>query len=118
MSIQWTKFGGEMPEVTYIEADGTARTIDAARGSSVMHAATSNGVPGIEAECGGACSCATCHVYVDEAWLDRLPQIGEDEESMLECTASERRPNSRLSCQIQLDDDLDGLVVRTPETQS
>jgi len=107
-----------MPNVTYVQPNGETQTINAAFGASVMHAATSNGVPGIEAECGGACSCATCHVYVDEAWLDRLPPMGEDEEGMLECTAAERRPNSRLSCQISMDDELDGLVVRTPETQS
>lgn len=107
-----------MPEVTYVQMDGTARTIDAADGSSVMHVATSNGVPGIAAECGGACSCATCHVYVANAWFERLQPADEDEEGMLECTAAERRPNSRLSCQIHLSDELDGLVVHTPETQS
>lgn len=107
-----------MPKVTYVQQDGTARMIDTARGSSVMHAATSNGVGGIDAECGGACSCATCHIYVDEAWLRRLQPIGADEEGMLECTASERRPNSRLSCQIRMENELDGLVVHIPEAQS
>lgn len=107
-----------MPNVTYVQDSGETRTIDARDGTSVMHAAVTNGVPGIAADCGGACSCATCHVYVDEAWWDRLPPIGEDEEGMLECTASERRPTSRLSCQIEMTDDLDGLIVMTPETQS
>ncbi len=107
-----------MSHITYILPDGEAQTIDAADGASVMHTAVTNGVPGILADCGGACSCATCHVYVDSDWVGRLPAISEDEEGMLECTASERRPNSRLSCQIEMTDALDGIVVKTPETQS
>ncbi len=107
-----------MPTVIFIQPDGATETIDAAVGETVMHAAVTNGVPGILAECGGACSCATCHVYVDDAWVGRLDPISEDEEEMLECTASERGPNSRLSCQIELSPALDGLVVRTPPTQS
>ena len=107
-----------MPSVTYLRSDGTARVIDAHAGDTVMHAAVSNGVPGIEAECGGAASCATCHVYVDELWLDRLPSVGDHESDMLDCTVCERRANSRLSCQITLSDDLDGLMVQLPERQS
>jgi len=107
-----------MPTVKYIQSDGSEQAVDAAAGTSVMQAAITNGVPGILAECGGAASCATCHVYVDEAWLDKCGPPGDDENEMLECTASERRPNSRLSCQIELCDELDGLIVRTPETQS
>jgi len=107
-----------MPTVRYIQFDGAERTVDAAAGTSVMQAAITNGVPGILAECGGAASCATCHVYVDDAWVDRCGPPGDDESEMLDCAASERRPNSRLSCQIELSDELDGLVVRTPETQS
>jgi 2Fe-2S ferredoxin len=107
-----------MPSVKFIQADESERIIDAPEGISLMQAAITNGVSGILAECGGAASCATCHVYVDEAWLDRLPPVGDDEEDMLDCTVSERRPNSRLSCQIELSSDLDGIVVRTPEAQS
>lgn len=107
-----------MPKVTYLQPNGKSQTIEAHAGSSVMHAAVTNGVAGIEADCGGACSCATCHVYIDEEWAGRLPPVGEDEEGMLACTASERRASSRLSCQIVMTDELDGLVVITPETQS
>lgn len=106
-----------MPNVTYIAVDGSRRVVETEDGTSVMHAAVSNGVAGIAADCGGAASCATCHVYVDEAWLDRVPPVGDDENDMLNCTASERRPNSRLSCQINVSPDLDGLVVHLPETQ-
>jgi 2Fe-2S ferredoxin len=110
--------GGQLLSATYIQADGSETTIEAPDGTSIMQAAITNGVPGILAECGGAASCATCHVYVDEAWLERLPLMGDDENEMLDCTAAERRPNSRLSCQIELSSDLDGIVVRMPETQS
>ena len=88
-----------------------------AEGDSVMQTATGAGVPGIVAECGGSAMCATCHVYVDEAWADRLPPPLATELEMLECTAAERLPNSRLSCQIKLSAALDGLVVRIPERQ-
>ena len=107
-----------MPRVTYIQPDGASETIEADDGATVMHTAVTNGVAGVLADCGGACSCATCHVYIDEAWLDRVDPPSEDELGMLECTASERRANSRLSCQIELSESLDGLVVRTPETQT
>ena len=107
-----------MPRVTYVQPDGASETIEVAAGASVMHAAVTNGVAGILADCGGACACATCHVYVDEGWLGRLDPVGDDEDGMLECTASERRPTSRLSCQIDVTPELDGLVVHTPETQS
>lgn len=82
-----------------------------------MLTALSSGVDGIEAECGGSCMCATCHVYVDAAWLDRLPKVQILEDEMLDDTASKRESNSRLSCQIQMTDDLDGLIVTLPETQ-
>lgn len=107
-----------MPTVRYIHFDNSEQTVDAPAGTSVMQAAIVNGIPGILAECGGAASCATCHVYVDEAWTERCGPPGDDENEMLECTASQRQPNSRLSCQIELSSDLDGLVVRTPERQS
>jgi ferredoxin, 2Fe-2S len=105
-----------MPKVTYIQHDGTVDTVEAPSGTTVMEAAIDNDVPGIVAECGGACSCATCHVYVDPEWLEKIPPAEPQEEGMLEC-ALDRRENSRLSCQISLDDSLDGLVVRVPEAQ-
>jgi 2Fe-2S ferredoxin len=105
-----------MPKITYIEQDGPARTVEAEVGSTVMETAIKNGVPGIVAECGGACSCATCHVYVDEAWRERVGPPSPMEEDMLDF-AFDVRPNSRLSCQIKVTDELDGLVVRTPEKQ-
>ena len=86
-------------------------------GSSVMEGAVNNGVDGIVAECGGACMCATCHVYVDEAFLDKLEPIAEDEQEMLNNTFSERKPNSRLSCQLKVTEELDGLSVKTPPAQ-
>jgi 2Fe-2S ferredoxin len=106
-----------MPKITIIEFNGTVHDIEADNGASVMQAATSNLVPGILADCGGSCSCATCHVYVDAAWLDRLPAASSTEKDMIEC-ALHVQDNSRLSCQIQLDADLDGLVVRLPESQT
>src|ERR1700743_437076 len=107
-----------MTSVTYLHGDDSQRRANDAEGTSVMQAAVVNGVTGILADCGGAASCATCHVYVDDIWLARLPAMDDDENDMLDCTASERLPNSRLSCQIDLTSDLDGLVVRIPETQS
>ena len=107
-----------MLTVTFILTDGSPRPVQSPPGQSVMEIATQNAVPGIEAICGGGCNCATCHVYVDAAWFERLPAASEDEEDMLESTAAERRPNSRLSCQISLSGALDGLVVAMPERQS
>ena len=107
-----------MPKVTYIEFDGTEHSIDVESGLTVMEGAVNNSVPGIEAECGGACACATCHVYVDEQWLEKLESREDMEEDMLECAASELQSNSRLSCQIEVSDALDGLVVRLPEFQT
>ncbi len=82
-----------------------------------MQGATLNGIDGIEGECGGSCSCATCHVYVDEAWASKLPAMAEAEDEMLDCAESERKGNSRLSCQIKMSEELDGLVVYLPEKQ-
>jgi len=107
-----------MPKVTYIAYTGESQTIDVPAGYSVMEGAVRNGIEGIVAECGGACMCATCHVYVDEAFLDRLPPIGEEQEEMLNATAAERKPNSRLSCQIPAIPELDGLIVRMPDRQT
>jgi 2Fe-2S ferredoxin len=103
--------------VTYVHPDGAITDVDAAVGSSVMHAAVTHGVNGIVAECGGNLLCATCHVYVDDGWLDRLSAKEPEEEEMLEETACDRAPNSRLSCQIVLDPKLDGIVVALPERQ-
>jgi 2Fe-2S ferredoxin len=107
-----------MPRVTYIEFNGTPHEVDVPVGLSVMRGAVDNNVPGIDADCGGECACATCHVYVDAAWLDRigLPQPGSQEASMLSFAAV-AQPDSRLACQIKMREELDGLVVRMPEGQ-
>jgi 2Fe-2S ferredoxin len=105
-----------MPRITYISHLGAPRTVDVAPGSSVMEGAIQNNVPGIVAECGGACSCATCHVYVAQEWRDRVGPQGPMEAAILEYAAGVA-PNSRLSCQIRVTDSLDGLVVTVPETQ-
>jgi len=105
-----------MPKITYIEHNGTEHVIEAESGVSVMETAVKNMVPGIDADCGGACACATCHVYVDEAWLDKVGPKESMEESMLDF-AYEPKANSRLSCQITVTDALDGLLVRLPEFQ-
>jgi ferredoxin, 2Fe-2S len=106
-----------MPKITYIDSAGTARAIDAEVGATVMETAIKNDVPGIEAECGGACACATCHVYVDEVWREAVGGPSPMEEDMLDF-GYDVKPNSRLSCQIKVTDALDGLVVRTPERQA
>lgn len=106
-----------MPRVTYIAQDGKETTLDIDVGTSVMQAAVLNGIDGIVAECGGSCMCATCHVYVREDQQELPPPIGPDEEAMLEGTASPRQPNSRLSCQLVVSPEMDGLVVTLPETQ-
>lgn len=105
-----------MPRVTFIEHDGTEHQVDAAAGQSLMRAAVDNGVPGIDADCGGQCACATCHVYVAPDWLARTGSRGEMEESMLGFAAG-TQDTSRLSCQITVTDALDGIVVRLPEGQ-
>jgi ferredoxin, 2Fe-2S len=105
-----------MPKITYIEHDGTAHTIDAEEGLSVMDGAVNNGVPGIDADCGGACACATCHVYVDPAWEHLTGEKNESEAAMISF-ANGVEPNSRLSCQIKVTPELDGLVVRMPAGQ-
>ena len=106
-----------MPNITYIGPDGTSRTVEAEIGSTVMESAIRQGIPGIEAECGGACACATCHVYVDEAWTAIVGEPSPMEEDMLDF-GYDVRSNSRLSCQIKVTAELDGLVVRTPERQA
>jgi 2Fe-2S ferredoxin len=106
-----------MVKITYIDSAGTPRAVDAEPGATVMETAIKNDIPGIEAECGGACACATCHVYVDEAWLETTGGPSPMEEDMLDF-GYEVRPNSRLSCQIKVTEALDGLVVTTPERQA
>ena len=105
-----------MPHITYIAHDGASTTVDASVGMSVMRAAVMNAVPGIDAECGGACACATCHVLVDPDWATRLPPPAQMEADTLELVAAPQ-PNSRLSCQLTITDALDGLVVHTPASQ-
>ena len=105
-----------MAKITYIAFDGTTFNVEAENGSTVMENAIRNAVPGIEAECGGACACAPCHVYVDDAWTDVVGEPEAMEEDMLDF-AYDVRPNSRLSCQIKISDTLDGLVVKTPGKQ-
>lgn len=106
-----------MPKISVVAKDGTAFEIEAEPGTSVMENAVRNSVPGIEAECGGACACATCHVYVDEDWHDHVGLPGPIEADMLDF-AYDVRPTSRLSCQIKMADALDGLIVHVPERQS
>jgi ferredoxin, 2Fe-2S len=107
-----------MPKVTYVEYNGTEHVVDVPIGTSVMRGAVDNNVPGIDADCGGECACATCHVYVDAAWLAQvgLPVPGSQEASMLSFAAV-AQPDSRLSCQINMTEELDGLLVRMPEGQ-
>lgn len=106
-----------MAQITFITSDGTKHEVNAEDGSTVMEAAIKNSVPGIDAECGGACACATCHVYVDEAWKEKTGNVEAMEEDMLDF-AFDVRPTSRLSCQIRVSDALDGLVVNIPEQQA
>lgn len=106
-----------MPLVTYIQHGGSAHTVEVPVGSSVMQGAVNNMVEGIVAECGGGLACATCHCYVDEAWYPKTGEPSAVELEMLESVAAERKPTSRLSCQITVTEALDGIVVRLPEAQ-
>jgi 2Fe-2S ferredoxin len=105
-----------MARITYIEFNGTPHSIDVPAGQSVMEGAVRNGVPGIDADCGGNCACATCHVYVDQAWIGKVAPPEAGEQSMLEFVRG-AESNSRLSCQIAVTDALDGLIVTMPERQ-
>ena len=105
-----------MAQITYISHDGKITTVDVAPGMTVMEGAIRHGVGGIDAECGGACACATCHVYVEEAWLKKTGERTEIEEAMLEMV-TQGRTNSRLACQIRVTEELAGLIVRCPESQ-
>ena len=105
-----------MPKITYIEHSGKSHTIEVANGLSVMEGAVQNNIPGIDADCGGSMACATCHVYVKENWLDKLPKKEDGEEDMLDM-AFEPKQNSRLSCQLVVSEELDGLEVVIPSQQ-
>ena len=106
-----------MPKITYVEHNGTNHTVDVQNGLTVMEGAVQNSIPGIDADCGGSMACATCHVYVKEDWFDKVNKKNEGEDDMLD-QAYEPKKNSRLSCQIIVSDDLDGLVVDMPEKQT
>ena len=106
-----------MPKVTYIDNNDNSKTIDVENGLSVMEGAIQNDIPGIDADCGGSMACATCHVYVQEKWLNKIPKAEEAEVDMIDM-AFEPKKNSRLSCQITVTNELDGLVVTTPKKQS
>ena len=106
-----------MPKITYIEHDGKSHEIEVANGLSVMEGAVQNNIPGIDADCGGSCACATCHVYVDEKWFDKLNDKADAEQDMLD-VAFEPNKFSRLACQITVTDELNGLVVKMPSKQA
>jgi len=106
-----------MAKITYIEFNGTEHVVDVKPGMTVMEGARDNGVPGIDADCGGACACSTCHVYLDEAWIDRVPPKESMEADMLDFAWQPDPVKSRLTCQIKVTDALDGLVVHIPERQ-
>ena len=105
-----------MPKITYIEHNGKSHTLEVANGLTVMEGAVQNNIPGIDADCGGSCACATCHVYVDEKWINKLANKESAEEDMLDM-AFEPKKFSRLSCQLTVSDALDGLVVKMPSKQ-
>lgn len=106
-----------MPKITFVSHDGTERTVEAQLGQSVMQAAMNNLVLGLVADCGGNCSCATCHAYIDSSWAERIPAPIDEERELIDC-ALHVQPNSRLTCQVLVTADLDGLVVRTPISQT
>ncbi len=106
----------EMPKITFITPDGERHEVEVENGYSVMEAAINNNIEGIVAECGGACACATCHSYIDEAWIDKMPEMDDMEDSMLDA-AYDRRDNSRLTCQLEMNDAWDGLVVHVAENE-
>ena len=106
-----------MPKITYKDKQGNSKTLEVEKGLSVMEGAIQNNVPGIDADCGGSMACATCHVYVEEKWLSKLPKAEEGEVDMIDM-AFEPKKNSRLSCQLIVTDEMDGLEVTTPEKQS
>ncbi len=106
-----------MVKITYIEFNGTEHVVDVETGMTVMEGARDNNIPGIEADCGGACACSTCHVYVDASWVNKIPEKEDMEEDMLDFAYSPDENLSRLTCQIEVTDELNGLIVRMPEKQ-
>ena len=106
-----------MPKVTYIEHNGKSHTIEVANGLTIMEGAVQNNIPGIDADCGGSCACATCHIYINEEWFSKLPKSEEAEQDMLD-VAYEPKKYSRLGCQITVTDELDGIVVKMPLKQA
>ena len=106
-----------MPKIIYRDLEGGSKTVEVENGLTVMEGALQNEIPGIDADCGGSMACATCHVYVEETWLSKLPKIEDAEVDMIDM-AYEPKKNSRLSCQLIVSDDLDGLIVTTPEKQT
>ncbi len=106
-----------MPQITCISANGNRTELEVPEGTSVMQAALSSGLPGLNADCGGACQCATCHVYVEQPWADQLAAMDDMEDAMLDCTGEPRQANSRLSCQLMVTAAMDGMVVRLPAVQ-
>ena len=106
-----------MAKITYVEHNGTEHVVEVADGLTVMEGARDNNIPGIEADCGGACACSTCHVYVDAAWVEKLPAKDDMEEDMLDFAYQPDPATSRLTCQLKITDDLDGLRVKMPEKQ-
>ncbi|GAA6194284.1 2Fe-2S ferredoxin [Phaeobacter gallaeciensis] len=106
-----------MVKITYIEFDGASHTVDVAMGASVMEGARDNNIPGIEADCGGACACSTCHVYVDPSWFEKMPPMDEMEQDMLDFAHEPNPQRSRLTCQIKVSNALEGLIVQMPEKQ-
>lgn len=107
-----------MPKIIFVDADGTTHEVDAKSGLSIMENAISNDIDGIEAECGGSCMCATCHCFIEEEYAASIPPMDSDEDEMLGFAAEERRPTSRLSCQVKMTDELDGIVVKLPAEQN
>ena len=106
-----------MPKITYIEHNGKSHTLEIANGLSIMEGAVQNNIPGIDADCGGSMACTTCHVYVKEEWFNKLPKAEDGEQDMIDM-AYEPKKNSRLSCQLIVSDEIDGLIVTTPKKQS
>lgn len=106
-----------MAKIMYIEFGGASHTVDVANGASVMEGARDNNIPGIEADCGGACACSTCHVYIDAAWMEKIPEMDEMESDMIDFAYEPDQARSRLTCQLKVTDAMDGLVVQLPEKQ-
>jgi 2Fe-2S ferredoxin len=106
-----------MPKITYITFDGNKHTVEVQIGLTVMEGARDNNIPGIEADCGGACACSTCHVYIDSDWINKLPPIDDIERDMLDFAFEPDENSSRLTCQLEVTEKLDGLIVKMPEKQ-